>query len=320
MPTPSASTLPVGHLGANRIGRYIKKPIPVEAYQWFKNGDHPEDYADPRNGLVDGKMTTFSGQHAREHKWEGAVVRYFRRPEVDGGSGCSRCGKFMDLHGWIDTLEGGHIVCPGDWIITGVKGERYPVKPDIFKETYQPAGAPTDPMTAQKEILDEALRVQVGLVEAIQRDAEGQDLAARLSAALSRPAPGHLSIQHSPDGVVFIQASDTSVWAIEPDPTWGIKIDTLGASLIPLNIPVLDRPDVIAKQRAYLKIEEEPTKPIPLYLTCPKCSQQHIDEGEWANKPHHTHACQHCGLTWRPAVAATVGVRFLPGFKNGVKS
>ena len=42
----------------------------------------------------------------------------------------------MHDHGWIDTLEGGHIVCPGDWIITGVKGENYPIKDSIFKETY----------------------------------------------------------------------------------------------------------------------------------------------------------------------------------------
>ncbi len=41
--------------------------------------------------------------------------------------------------GWIETLEGGHVVTPGDWIITGVKGERYPCKPDIFEQTYEPA-------------------------------------------------------------------------------------------------------------------------------------------------------------------------------------
>ena len=41
----------------------------------------------------------------------------------------------MNEHGWIDTLEGGHIVCPADWIITGVKGEHYPCKPDIFEAT-----------------------------------------------------------------------------------------------------------------------------------------------------------------------------------------
>ena len=26
----------------------------------------------------------------------------------------------------------------GDWIVTGVDGEQYPVKPDIFKKTYEP--------------------------------------------------------------------------------------------------------------------------------------------------------------------------------------
>ena len=58
--------------------------------------------------------------------------------------------------------------------------------------------------------------------------------------------------------------------------------------------------------------------PVPMLLTCPSCGERHIDEGEWAEKPHHTHACQHCGHVWRPAVINTVGVRFLPGFKNEV--
>lgn len=40
---------------------------------------------------------------------------------------------------WIETLEGGHAVTPGDYVITGVKGERYPCKPDIFEATYEPA-------------------------------------------------------------------------------------------------------------------------------------------------------------------------------------
>ena len=69
---------------------------------------------------------------------EGAVVRYYRHPGVVGETNC-RCGFIMHVHGWIDTLEGGHTVCPGDWIITGVKGERYPCKPDIFEATYEPA-------------------------------------------------------------------------------------------------------------------------------------------------------------------------------------
>lgn len=40
---------------------------------------------------------------------------------------------------WCPTLEGGHVVTPGDWIITGVKGEHYPCKPDIFALTYEAA-------------------------------------------------------------------------------------------------------------------------------------------------------------------------------------
>lgn len=40
--------------------------------------------------------------------------------------------------GWlIDTLEGWHEVTEGDYIITGVKGEKYPCKPDIFAMTYE---------------------------------------------------------------------------------------------------------------------------------------------------------------------------------------
>lgn len=58
------------------------------------------------------------------------------------------------------------------------------------------------------------------------------------------------------------------------------------------------------------------SKPIPMRIACPDCRELHIDEGEFETKPHHTHSCQFCGLTWRPAIVATVGVRFLPGFKN----
>ncbi len=37
----------------------------------------------------------------------------------------------------IKTLEGNMVAKVGDWIITGVKGERYPCKDDIFKATYE---------------------------------------------------------------------------------------------------------------------------------------------------------------------------------------
>ena len=43
----------------------------------------------------------------------------------------------------IITLEDGiksqvaHVATEGDWIIKGIQGEFYPVKPDIFAETYE---------------------------------------------------------------------------------------------------------------------------------------------------------------------------------------
>ena len=39
----------------------------------------------------------------------------------------------------IETLEGTMRADPGDWIIRDVQGEFYPVKPDIFAETYERA-------------------------------------------------------------------------------------------------------------------------------------------------------------------------------------
>ncbi len=39
----------------------------------------------------------------------------------------------------INTLEGTHWVSPGDYVVCGVQGELYPVKPDIFHATYDPA-------------------------------------------------------------------------------------------------------------------------------------------------------------------------------------
>lgn len=120
--------------------RYRKKPIVIEATQWFRSGDHPEDYSRAHVGYEKGEMRKFSPEERRAQRWEGDVVGYFRNPDVAGSEHCKHCYHIMHHHGWIDTLEGGHIVCPGDWIITGVKGEHYPCKPDIFAATYEPAG------------------------------------------------------------------------------------------------------------------------------------------------------------------------------------
>lgn len=99
--------------------KFRKRPVTIEAHRWFSNGDHPQD-----------------GPATRE----GRVVRFFRNPDpgYEGDHVHGLCGRTWHVHGWIDTLEGGHTVCPGDWIITGVAGERYPCKPDIFESTYEP--------------------------------------------------------------------------------------------------------------------------------------------------------------------------------------
>lgn len=87
--------------------RYRKRPVVVEAEPWWQHGSGP------------------------------AAVQLYRHPAVAGDSECRQCGARMDDHGWIDTLEGGHTVCPGDMVITGVRGEHYPCKPDIFAATYE---------------------------------------------------------------------------------------------------------------------------------------------------------------------------------------
>ena len=38
---------------------------------------------------------------------------------------------------YIETLEGTMKADKGDYVITGIRGERYPCKPDIFKQTYE---------------------------------------------------------------------------------------------------------------------------------------------------------------------------------------
>ncbi len=77
--------------------KYRKKPIVIEATQWHGFNEGPYDLG---------------------------VVRAPSDRELP-----------LDM-GWIGTLEGGHEVTPGDWIITGVEGERYPCKPSVFNATY----------------------------------------------------------------------------------------------------------------------------------------------------------------------------------------
>lgn len=114
----------------NAPQRYRKKPVEVAASPWLTDGDHPEvgywryPPVDPRTGEISAERNAISlGQ-----------IRHCDTPPRFARAECT--AKMHD-HGFIDTLEGGHTVCPGDWIICGVQGEFYPCKPDIFAATYE---------------------------------------------------------------------------------------------------------------------------------------------------------------------------------------
>jgi hypothetical protein len=82
--------------------------------------------------------------------------------------------------------------------------------------------------------------------------------------------------------------------------------------------------DERSKSKLTATVTVEPPKPsdsstpIAMLLFCPFCHFRHVDQGEFFTKPHHTHACQGpgCGMVWRPALVPTVGVEYLPGFKD----
>jgi hypothetical protein len=93
--------------------KYRKRPVIIEATRWV--GHNPESDPDVRTD-------------SSELNWNGQNSSYYT---------CNQCGKLMQQHGKINTLEGPHIVCPGDYVVTGIKGEKYAVKPDMFELTYE---------------------------------------------------------------------------------------------------------------------------------------------------------------------------------------
>lgn len=71
-----------------------------------------------------------------------------------------------DIDLYIKTLEGEMHASPGDWIITGVNGEQYPCKPDIFEKTYEPADLEPTPDARElaKEIVDYVSEEEYGAI------------------------------------------------------------------------------------------------------------------------------------------------------------
>lgn len=78
----------------------------------------------------------------------------------------------------IRTLEGDMRANEGDWIVKGVKGEFYPVKPDIFAATYEAADAQRDeptrePGDAASELYERRPEIAFVLAEMKHRALEG---------------------------------------------------------------------------------------------------------------------------------------------------
>ena len=89
--------------------KFRKKPIIIEAEQWFPSK------------VVEGVVLLSSMDIIPKLKEQD--LPYLR--------------ESLDTLGFITTLEGGHLVTPGGWVITGVGGEKYPCKPGIFEKTYE---------------------------------------------------------------------------------------------------------------------------------------------------------------------------------------
>lgn len=83
----------------------VKKPVEIEAVQW--------------TGVNRSEIEQFCG-------YENTMFYHY----VDDN-------KVFELQLKIKTLEGWLKANIGDYIIKGVKGEFYPCKEDIFKETYE---------------------------------------------------------------------------------------------------------------------------------------------------------------------------------------
>lgn len=76
----------------------------------------------------------------RKKPIEVEAVQFFEGNEVEGVVDAANLSEYWygktaaDGRYSIWTLEGSMKVSNGDWVITGVNGEKYPCKPDIFEK------------------------------------------------------------------------------------------------------------------------------------------------------------------------------------------
>ena len=79
------------------------------------------------------------------------AVQYHVGGVVPDGVCLGECVN-RDVVAHIHTKEGDLTVSDGDWVATGVQGEHWAIKPDIFAASYEPADvAPAGPQADTKE-------------------------------------------------------------------------------------------------------------------------------------------------------------------------
>lgn len=128
---------------------FILARIAVEAMEMFTRASaHRDDYHGFRTADYDRKYKAIceSEKKAKPVVIEAVEYTGYNIVEVQQFVGKKLDGDFYDAPNHnatmsitIPTLEGDMKAIPGDYIIKGVKGEFYPCKPDIFKQTYDPA-------------------------------------------------------------------------------------------------------------------------------------------------------------------------------------
>ena len=65
--------------------------------------------------------------------------QWFPGANIEGAYQPEHC-NYATIH----TLDGVMTALPGDWIITGIMGEKYPCKPGVFEATYEPVEEVTE--------------------------------------------------------------------------------------------------------------------------------------------------------------------------------
>lgn len=70
-----------------------------------------------------------------EQWFDGAEIEGVEYPQPQFSGGKEIIGR-----PFIRTLEGDMFISPGDYIITGTAGEKYPCKESIFVQIYEPIG------------------------------------------------------------------------------------------------------------------------------------------------------------------------------------